>query len=37
MRSFSISLGKVAKEDLGDIAGYEIKLDFAAPKNGGED
>lgn len=37
MRSFSISLGKVAEEDLGDVAGYEIKLDFAAPKNGGED
>jgi len=37
MRSFSISLGKVSKEDLNDVTGYEIKLDFAGPKNGGED
>ena len=37
MRTFSISLGKVSKEDLTDVTGYEIKLDFAGPKNGGED
>lgn len=37
MPSYSISLGKVPQEDLGDVKGYEIKLDFAGPKNGGED
>jgi len=37
MPTFRIDLGKVAEEDLGDVVGYEVKLDFAGPKNGGED